>query len=184
MNVIASIWKCLRNDEQNWRQNSRIKWLLDGDKNSRFFHSISNMRRNYNFLGDLAFDGVVYSNPSSVGDEVFNYFQNHFKNHFKEEKWFCPRIIGLQFNHLSVVESETLEEKFTHDQLEERHIWGFLVKLDFEKSCDNIDHNFLDSVKEGTSFGVIWENWISNCISSPTLSLLVNGSPMKEFSLE
>nr|GEX32906.1 cysteine-rich receptor-like protein kinase [Tanacetum cinerariifolium] len=33
-------------------------------------------------------------------------------------------------------------------------------------------------------FGFIWRNWINGCFNSATSSVLINGSPSKEFSLE
>ncbi|KAK2636625.1 hypothetical protein Ddye_031417 [Dipteronia dyeriana] len=61
---------------------------------------------------------------------------------------------------------------------------GLLVKLDFEKAYDSVDQSFLDSISEEKGFGVTWRNWISCCISFPSLSVLVNGSSMKDFHIE
>ncbi|KAK3227715.1 hypothetical protein Dsin_007577 [Dipteronia sinensis] len=61
---------------------------------------------------------------------------------------------------------------------------GLLVKLDFEKAYDSVDHSFLDSTMKDMGFRFKWRNWISWCISSPSLVVLVNGSPTKEFFVE
>ncbi|KAK3224602.1 hypothetical protein Dsin_004464 [Dipteronia sinensis] len=61
---------------------------------------------------------------------------------------------------------------------------GLVVKLDFEKAYDSVDHSFLDSILGGMGFGLKWRKWMNYCISSPVLSVLVNGSPTEEFSLE
>ena len=59
-----------------------------------------------------------------------------------------------------------------------------MVKLDFEKAYDNLDHRFLDDMLDEMGFGWKWRQWIRHCISSPAISVLVNGSPTKEFGLE
>ncbi|GJU79584.1 RNA-directed DNA polymerase, eukaryota, reverse transcriptase zinc-binding domain protein [Tanacetum coccineum] len=57
-------------------------------------------------------------------------------------------------------------------------------KVDFEKAFDSIHWSFLDNVMIQMSFGFIWCNWIKGCFNSATSSVLINGSPSKEFSLE
>nr|GEW29133.1 cysteine-rich receptor-like protein kinase [Tanacetum cinerariifolium] len=55
---------------------------------------------------------------------------------------------------------------------------------DFEKAFDSIHRNFLDNVMIRKGFGFIWRNWIKGCFNSATSSVLINGSPSKDFSLE
>ncbi|KAK2656830.1 hypothetical protein Ddye_009882 [Dipteronia dyeriana] len=61
---------------------------------------------------------------------------------------------------------------------------GLLIKLDFEKAYDSIDHSFLIEVLDKMGFGKKWQEWIYWCISSPLVSVLCNGSPIKQFSME
>ena len=63
-------------------------------------------------------------------------------------------------------------------------VGGPLVKLDFEKAYDFVDHSFLDAILEDMDFGNKWRSLISSCISTLLLSVLVNGSPTEEFALE
>lgn len=61
---------------------------------------------------------------------------------------------------------------------------GPVVKMDFEKAYDSLDHNFLDCMLEGMGFGVKWRQWMKYCIASPMISVLVNGSSTRQFGLE
>ena len=63
-------------------------------------------------------------------------------------------------------------------------VCGLLVKFDFEKAYDLVDHSFLDSILEGMGFGIKWRHWMSCCILTPSLSVLVNGSPTTKFKVE
>ena len=44
MMLNSELWKIIRHEEQAWRQKSRVKWLLEGDRNTRFFHCVMNGR--------------------------------------------------------------------------------------------------------------------------------------------
>ncbi|KAK2642443.1 hypothetical protein Ddye_024206 [Dipteronia dyeriana] len=39
-------------------------------------------------------------------------------------------------------------------------------------------------VLEGMGFGNRWRGWMTRCITLPMLSIMVNGSPTEEFSIE
>lgn len=59
-----------------------------------------------------------------------------------------------------------------------------VFKIDFAKAYDCINWNFLDSILQQMLFGEKWRGWIRSCISSPMVSILLNGSPTAEFSME
>ncbi|GKV25423.1 hypothetical protein SLEP1_g34865 [Rubroshorea leprosula] len=47
---IENLWQCLKKKESLWRQKSRASWIKDEDANSRFFHRITNGRRQRNMI--------------------------------------------------------------------------------------------------------------------------------------
>ncbi|GKB52572.1 putative RNA-directed DNA polymerase [Tanacetum coccineum] len=59
-----------------------------------------------------------------------------------------------------------------------------LFKVDLEKAFDTLNWSFLDSIMSQMSFGVKWRSWIQVCLNSAYASVLVNGSPTKEFKIE
>ncbi|KAI9187301.1 hypothetical protein LWI28_026562 [Acer negundo] len=63
-------------------------------------------------------------------------------------------------------------------------VGGLLVKLDFEKAYDCVNHSFLFSMLEGMGFGARWIHWIANCVTTLSLSVLMNGSPTEQFGIE
>ncbi|XP_071708908.1 uncharacterized protein [Rutidosis leptorrhynchoides] len=60
---------------------------------------------------------------------------------------------------------------------------NILFKVDFEKAFDCLNSNFLMEVMKSMSFGSKWRRWILACLQSASISILVNGSPTKEFTL-
>ncbi|XP_019418518.1 PREDICTED: uncharacterized protein LOC109329295 [Lupinus angustifolius] len=59
----------------------------------------------------------------------------------------------------------------------------FLFKVDFEKAYDSMDWTFLDYMLSRFGFSLRWRKWINACLSSTTMAILVNGSPMAQFSV-
>lgn len=59
---------------------------------------------------------------------------------------------------------------------------GFILKLDFEKAFDSVNWNFLIQTMERMNFDCKWCNWIKSLWESTRISILVNGTPSREFS--
>lgn len=69
-------WKVVRRQEFTLRQKARSNWLLEGDRNSKYFYSLINWRKRKNVVRGLVIDGVWCEDPSRVKPEVRNYFLN------------------------------------------------------------------------------------------------------------
>ena len=59
---------------------------------------------------------------------------------------------------------------------------GLVLKLDFEKAFDTVSWDFLFHVMETMHFDQKWCSWVKSILDSSRISILVNGSPTKEFS--
>ncbi|GJX54257.1 putative RNA-directed DNA polymerase, eukaryota, reverse transcriptase zinc-binding domain protein [Tanacetum coccineum] len=58
------------------------------------------------------------------------------------------------------------------------------LKVDFEKAFDSLNWLFLFCVLEQMGFSSKWRTWIHSCLDSAFASVLVNGSPTKEFKIQ
>ncbi|GKA55341.1 proteasome subunit beta type-5 [Tanacetum coccineum] len=58
-----------------------------------------------------------------------------------------------------------------------------VFKIDFEKAFDSISWDFLLQVMRFMGFSEIWIKWISGCLHSASSSILINGSPTREFNI-
>ncbi|KAK3205179.1 hypothetical protein Dsin_019225 [Dipteronia sinensis] len=61
---------------------------------------------------------------------------------------------------------------------------GLLIKLDFKKAYDIVDHNFLEAMMKDMGFRERWRKWMKYCITTLLLSDLVNRSPTYQFGME
>ncbi|GJS35609.1 transposon TX1 uncharacterized [Tanacetum coccineum] len=59
-----------------------------------------------------------------------------------------------------------------------------LFKVDFDNAFDSVNWCFLHNIMRQMGFGIKWRMWIDSCLSSASISTLVNGSPTKEFKME
>ena len=59
-----------------------------------------------------------------------------------------------------------------------------VFKMDFEKAYDSVSWGFLDYMMMRMGFCERWRKWIHGCMTSASISILINGSPTKEFTPE
>ena len=68
--------------------------------------------------------------------------------------------------------------------LKKKRIPGALLKLDFQRAYDSVSWSFLKMVMIKLGFGRKWIRWIMNCVTSASMSILLNGTPLKPFKME
>ncbi|GKB58259.1 RNA-directed DNA polymerase, eukaryota, partial [Tanacetum coccineum] len=58
---------------------------------------------------------------------------------------------------------------------------GMIFKVDFEKAFDSVKWDYLDETLKSFGFGLKWRKGLRGCLYNVKGSVLVNGSPTKEF---
>nr|GEV17245.1 RNA-directed DNA polymerase, eukaryota [Tanacetum cinerariifolium] len=78
-------------NSKDFIQKSKIKWAVEGDENSKFFHGIINKKRSQLAVRGVFVDGLWVTDPCKVKDA----FRNHFEARFQE-----PDPFQLKFQYL------------------------------------------------------------------------------------
>ncbi|GJX19405.1 RNA-directed DNA polymerase, eukaryota [Tanacetum coccineum] len=66
-------------ESKEYIQKSKIKWAIEGDENSKFFHGIINKKRSQLAIRGVFVDGIWCTNPSEVKMAFFKHFEGRFK---------------------------------------------------------------------------------------------------------
>ncbi|XP_058775034.1 uncharacterized protein LOC131649281 [Vicia villosa] len=199
--VCSRFWLNLRIKENMVTQKSRLTWLNGGDSNSRYFHKVMEERRRYNHIGPIISSSGLLESVSEVKDEVFS----HFSSKFVESERSRPRLEAVSKllagrlkrvldsiispNQSAFVPGRQLldgvlisNEVADYAPKEEKSC--ILFKVDFEKAYDKVNWDFLRFLLKEMGFGTIWMRWMELLIFQSKMSVLVNGSPTKEFVVE
>nr|GFA75764.1 RNA-directed DNA polymerase, eukaryota [Tanacetum cinerariifolium] len=59
-------------------EEAKIKWSIEGDENSSFFHGMLNKKRNQSNIRGIMVDGVWKEQPNDIKQEFLNHFQEIF----------------------------------------------------------------------------------------------------------
>lgn len=66
-------------EEEYWSKRSKVRWLKEGDKNTRYFHAVTAQRRRVNRIERLkSYEGQQIEGENELGKEITNYFGNLF----------------------------------------------------------------------------------------------------------
>ncbi|GJR88976.1 RNA-directed DNA polymerase, eukaryota [Tanacetum coccineum] len=304
MEILKSIQDFVKLDTMELAQKAKIKWAIEGDENSKYYHGVLNKKRNQLAIRGILVEGRWIESPILVKDEFLSYFASRFnkppdyrlhidldfpnklsleqqmvleievtREEIKKAVWDCgvdksPGPDGFTFGfyrrYWTFLENDVVEAVlyfFNHGQfpkgsnssfitlipktqeakmmkdfrpitligslykiiakilanrlvvvledlvsdvqsafvakrqildgpfiLNELFQWckmkkkhTMIFKVDFEKAYDSVRWDYLDDVLKRFGFGEKWCGWIQNCLLSSKGSVIVNGSPTKEF---
>ncbi|GKV27405.1 hypothetical protein SLEP1_g36578 [Rubroshorea leprosula] len=86
-------------------------------------------------------------------------------------------IRGRQLAEGVVIANEVIDEAKRNKKK------SFIFKVDFEKAYDKVCWGFIDYMLTRMGFCGIWRGWIQECLRSSSVSVIINGSPTRQFSV-
>ena len=113
-------------EEIHWKQKAKIKWVKEGDCNSKLFHKVANGRRNKNFIKVLENErGLVLDSSESITEEILLYFKKLYSCPLRET-W---RVEGIDWSPISEESASRLDSPFA-----EAEIFNAIFQLDRDKA--------------------------------------------------
>ncbi|XP_071718268.1 uncharacterized protein [Rutidosis leptorrhynchoides] len=61
------------------KQKARVRWILEGDENTKYFHSLIRNRNNKNNINGISINGMWNEEPSVIKEEAFKHFSHIFE---------------------------------------------------------------------------------------------------------
>ncbi|GJV06477.1 RNA-directed DNA polymerase, eukaryota [Tanacetum coccineum] len=154
-------------------QKAKVKWAIEGDETSNFFHEIVNKKRRHLVIKGILVDGEWIDNSTRVKTEFYTYFANIFL----APEWIrAPfEVIGkILANRLSLVIDDIISQEQSAfirgrqimdgplilneliSSCKTRKEQSLLFKVDFQKAFDSIRRDHLDDILGKFGFGNKW----------------------------
>lgn len=80
-------------------QKSKIKWVVEGDENTKFFHGILKRTRKQMAINGVSIDKVWVTDPTVVKKEFYEYYEKifrHLKKQISERQFGLAVVIELR----------------------------------------------------------------------------------------
>jgi hypothetical protein len=98
----------LLQEEISCRKKSRVRWLKEGDKCTKFFHQVANANCRNNSIESLIVNGSSTFDPTIISDHIVKFYESLFS----EPMSWGPWSNNLEFDRLNVEEASSLEDPF------------------------------------------------------------------------
>lgn len=140
------------------QQKAKIKWVTDGDENTRLFHGFLKSKNRKNRIHGLTIDGEWSSDPLAIKSETHKFFANKFR-----EKWpVRPKLISTLFKKLTPDQNHMIESNISLEEIKQA-VWncgsekapgpdGFTMKF-FKDKWDFVKGDLARLVKHFEMFG-------------------------------
>nr|GEZ09060.1 nucleotide-binding alpha-beta plait domain-containing protein [Tanacetum cinerariifolium] len=118
MEIIKAIQEVDKVDNMEVAQKAKIKWAIEGDENTKYYHGILNKKCNQLAIRGVLKDGIWIENPNLVKSE----FLLHFKNRFQKPCYVRP-VLDMTFpRQLFAMQQIDMESDVSYQEIK-RAVW-------------------------------------------------------------
>ncbi|GJY46340.1 putative RNA-directed DNA polymerase, eukaryota, reverse transcriptase zinc-binding domain protein [Tanacetum coccineum] len=107
-----------RKEASDIAQKSKVKWALEGDENTSFFHSMLKKKRRQCAIKGILHNGTWIENPGEVKSE----FLNHFRNRLSCSNSIRPSVGDVTLNQITVDQCKSLECDVSDEEIK-KAVW-------------------------------------------------------------
>jgi len=100
-------------------QKAKVKWVKDGDENTKYFHSMLKNKNRKTRICGLNINGAWTSDPKAMKAEIHSFFSAKFV----EQRPIRPKFFCENFKKLSVDQCLAIEEPITMEEIK-REMWS------------------------------------------------------------
>ncbi|GJU04032.1 RNA-directed DNA polymerase, eukaryota [Tanacetum coccineum] len=152
-NIVRDLQAINKKESVDLAQKAKVKWAIEGDENTKFFHGIVNKKRRHLAIKGILINGEWIDNPIRVKSE----FYNHFANRFSAPNWTRVPFDDQFPSCLNIDHSCDLERDVTIEEIK-RAVWdccsdkspgpdGFTFEF-FKKYWSIVGNDVVNVVKE------------------------------------
>jgi hypothetical protein len=113
-NLFSEMWHLRTSKASVLAQRARLKWLREGDANTRFFHASIKAKGKRNFIRALRVGDNWLESPVEIRYATVEYFKRMCSSSY----WTRPNLDGIWFPTLSEEENSCLTRPFSLDEIE------------------------------------------------------------------
>ncbi|PNX82112.1 ribonuclease H, partial [Trifolium pratense] len=161
----------LDRQEVFWKEKSKVKWHLEGDRNTAYFHRIAKIKNTTKLISSLKHGAEILTDPAQIADHVVQYYKNLFcTNPILQEQILVeqviPNLVGQDTNALLTMIPSKDEIKHAVFDLNKDGAPGpdGFGAYFYQTYWDIIQHDVTNAVLQFFSTGWILPNYNSNTI--------------------
>nr|GFA78975.1 RNA-directed DNA polymerase, eukaryota [Tanacetum cinerariifolium] len=119
MDTLKQLQEVKSSESRDFMQKAKIRWAIEGDENSKFFHGTINRKRANLSVKGIMVEGEWVDDPNRIKEE----FRAHFANRF-QDPGVCHGKINFCFpNRLNSDQVSDLESSISYDEIRDA-VWA------------------------------------------------------------